>query len=607
MHRGFRSSFGTPSFFRDGTGVFPFPSPLKHPRPTSDIRIAKRFTFSALAYCLALAATPLHAATIAPGAPDSPETGGILRITAENSGGTLDPQISYVHITYQMEAIVYDGLTTFAKTPSKLSSHAIPDLAEALPEPQDGGRTYVFHLRHGIRFSNGKEVTPGDVVASMQRIFKVNSPTAGPYYSHIVGGEACLKDAEHCTLAGGVEADDKAWTVTFHLTHPDAEFFDRLAFQHASILPADTPTHDTGNDAPLGTGPYKIVSYEPNSGLKMERNPYFRQWDAVAQPAGYPDEIHYSFGLDPEAAVTAIENNQYDWMLESVPLDRQAEVGARFSNRVKLIDQLVIFYAALNVNLPPFNDVRVRQALNYALNRKAVVIYNGGPAVSTAACQMLPTGAPGYEPGCAYTKGASPEHLATEWKEPDLALAKKLVEESGTKGQKVVIVTPGSGGSGAIANEIRATLVDLGYVASVRPITPVIEFSYIQNSDNKMQIGLTGWSADYPSASSFLRTLFSCATFIPHSSNSINASQFCDPKLDALMDKAAEVSLTDQKAGDALWAEASRALMAQAPAVPLDQTRRVALTSSRVHGTFDTPIYEAVFSQVKLRRAGDPP
>ncbi|NHN88582.1 ABC transporter substrate-binding protein [Acetobacter conturbans] len=549
----------------------------------------------------------LHAAALAPGAPDSPETGGTLRLTASSSGGTLDPQISYVHITYQMEAIVYDGLTTFAKTPGPMDRHAIPDLVEALPAPEDGGKTYVFHLRHGIRFSNGREVTPDDVAASMRRIFRANSPTAGPYYSHIVGGTECLHDAEHCTLSGGVIPDDTAWTITFHLTHPDSEFFDRLAFQHASILPADTPPHDTGNTAPLGTGPYRIASYEPNSGLVMERNPYFRQWDAEAQPAGYPDEIRYAFGLDPEAAVTAIENNQYDWMLENVPLDRQAEIGSRFSDRVRLIDQMVIYYAALNVNLPPFNDVRVRQALNYALNRKAVVIYNGGPAVSLAACQMLPTGAPGFEPGCAYTKGASPEHPAPEWKEPDLALAKKLVAESGTAGQKVVIVTPQSGGSDAIANEIRSTLTDLGYVASVRPITPVIEFSYIQNSDNNVQVGLTGWSADYPSASSFLQTLFSCATFIPHSDNSINASQFCDHKFDALMDRAAEVSLTDRKAGDALWAEASRALMAQAPAVPLDQTRRVALMSSRLHGAFDTPIYEAIFSQMKLRRAGDQP
>ena len=213
---------------------------------------------------------------------------------------------------------------------------------------------------------------------------------------------------------------------------------------------------------------------------------------------------------------------------------------------------------------------------------------------------MLPGGSPGYEPSCAYTKGASPEHPAREWAAPDLDLARRLVAESGTKGQKVVIVTPGGGG---VANEIRLALTDLGYVASVRPISPVIEFGYIQNSDNRVQIGVTGWSADYPSASSFLRTLFACSTFTPHSDNSINISQFCDPKLDALMDRAAMISLTDQKAGDAVWAEASRALMAQAPALPLDQTRRVALTPARVPGDFTTPIYEAICSQMTLRPA----
>ncbi|MBV1837781.1 ABC transporter substrate-binding protein [Acetobacter estunensis] len=542
-----------------------------------------------------LAATCAHADTPAP-----PTPGGVLRLAGTTSAGTLDPQISYMHVTYQVEAIVYDGLTTFPKTPGPADRHAIPDLADAIPAPQDNGLTYRFHLRPGIRFSNGHTVTAEDVAASMRRLFRVNSPTAGPYYSHIVGGDACLHDPEHCTLAGGVIADNATGTVTFHLTHPDSEFMDRLAFQHASILPADTPTHDMGNTAPIGTGPYRIVSYEPTSSMVLERNPYFQQWDVEAQPAGYPDSIHYTFGLDPESEVTAVENGQFDWM-EGVPLDRQAEVGRRFAPQVRITDSLNVFYAALNVNEPPFNNLLARQALNYAVNRKAIVIYGGGPTVSLPACQMLPQGSPGFEPSCLYTKGATFEHPAQQWQAPDLEKARDLIRRSGTAGQHVTIIAPSAAGHSAVATDLRDTLTDLGYVASVRTISPVAEFAYIQNSNNKIQIGLTGWSADYPAASSFLQTLFSCATFVPHSDNSVNISQFCNHDIDALMQRAATVAVTDRAAGDTLWAEVSRRLMEQAPAVPLDQARSVSLLSSRVKSDVTTAIYGAVFSQFRVQ------
>lgn len=562
---------------------------------------------SALSAAFLCVALPASAGDLPPdpsgraGAPPGPHTGGTLRLTAQNSGGTLDPQISYMHTNYQPEAVVYDGLTTFSKLPGPEDRQAIADLAESLPSPEDNGLTYRFHLRPGIRFSNGKLLTTDDVVATMRRIFRVNSPTAGPYYSSIVGGAACMKDPGHCTLAGGVEADREKGIVTFHLTRPDPDFFNKLAFMHAAIVPAETPAHDTGNTAPLGTGPYYISSYDPNGALEMKRNPWFREWDHAAQPAGYPDAIHYAFGLDPEAEVTAIENDQFDWMEENVPLDRLAEIGSRYSSRIRIIDFLNLYYAALNVNIPPFNDLRVRQAFNYAINRKALVIQSGGPAVAMPSCQMLPQGSPAYEPGCAYTKGASPDHLAPAWTAPDLPLARRLVEESGTKGQHVTIISPSEPRYVAIASELRSTLEQMGYVASVRPITQAVQFNYIQNSDNRVQIGLTGWNADYAAASTYLQALFACASFTPHSDNSINISGFCDPQLDALMDRAALTSVTDQTAGNALWAQASRMLMAQAPAAPLAQVRWVTLLSRRVSGDFVAPLYEVVFSQFRLR------
>ncbi|MGH7210492.1 MAG: ABC transporter substrate-binding protein, partial [Acetobacteraceae bacterium] len=182
--------------------------------------------------------------------------GGVMRLLASASAGTIDPQINYTGEFWQVYANVYDGLTAFKKVEGPDGNTIVPDLAEAIPKPRDGGRTFTFKLRRGIKFANGREVTTADVVASFRRIFKISAPTSGSFYGVIVGADACLKTPATCTLAGGVVADRAANTITFHLTRPDPEFFDKLALPFASVLPADTPARDLGTQPAVGTGPY---------------------------------------------------------------------------------------------------------------------------------------------------------------------------------------------------------------------------------------------------------------------------------------------------------------------------------------------------------------
>ena len=190
--------------------------------------------------------------------------GGTLRLLASSAAGTLDPKINYQLEYWTVYQYVYDGLVTFKQAAGEEGFKVVPDLAEAMPMPKDGGKTYVFRLRKGIRFADGRPVTIKDVVASFQRIFKVSSPTAGSFYNGIVGAEACLKTPATCTLAGGVVGDEAAGTITIHLVAADAEFFDKLAVPHAVILPADTPAKDMGSTPIVGTGAYMFAAYDPN-------------------------------------------------------------------------------------------------------------------------------------------------------------------------------------------------------------------------------------------------------------------------------------------------------------------------------------------------------
>lgn len=508
---------------------------------------------------------------------DASHYGGTMRLLGVSSEGTLDPHINYTARYWELYIWTYDGLMAFKKAGGAEGAEVVPDLAEGMPEISDDGLTYTFKLRDGIRFSNGQELTTDDVVASFQRIFKVLSPTSGSFYSGIVGADACLAEPEACTLEGGVIGDKEAGTVTINLTAPDAEFLYKLAVPHAAVLPADTPASDAGNTPIPGTGTYMFESYDPNASLILVRNPHFEEWSADAQPKGYPDRIEYSFGGTEEAAVNAILNGQADWMYEPVPTDRLAELSVSHPDQLRVSQLVAWWYAPMNVNLAPFNDVRVRQAMNYAVDRDALVALFGGPALASPVCTILPPDMPGHVDRCDYTLDPG-----AEWTAPDMERARALVEESGTQGQKVTVISDDTATSRAVGTYLQTVLSDLGYDATVQSISGDIQFTYIQNTNNNVQISVTQWYQDYPAPSNFLNVLFGCDSFTPGSDSSVNMAGICDKALDDRMKAAMALAVTDPEAANREWGEIDYEMMKLAPAIPMFTPKDVDLISSRV-------------------------
>jgi peptide/nickel transport system substrate-binding protein len=491
---------------------------------------------------------------------------------------SLDPAIGYTYDAWTIQYVTCANLLNYPDRPAPEGTRLVPEVAAAMPARSADGKSYTFKVRKGIKFSNGQELTVKDVVASLQRIFKVKGPTAGGFYAVIVGADKCLQTPETCTLEGGVSADEAANTVTIHLTQPDPEIFQKLAVPHAVIVPADSPTSDVGTQPLPGTGAYTIASYDPNKQLKIVRNPNFKEWSADAQPDGYPDEIDYDFGLTDEAEINAIENGEADWTLDPPPPDRLVEIGTKYKDQVHVNTLTAWWYAPLNVNIAPFNNVKARQALNYAVDRDALVNLFGGPVLAAPVCQVLPPGFPGNEPFCTYTKNPG-----EAWSAPDLDKAKQLVDESGTKGQDVTVIVQDNAVDKSVGTYLQSVLNDLGYKASVKAISSNIQFTYIQNTNNKVQISVSQWYQDYPAASDFLNILFGCDSFHPGSDSSVNISGFCDKDgVDAQMKKALALAVTDQVGANKLWAQIDKATMEQAPAVPLFTPKHVDFLSKRV-------------------------
>src|SRR2546430_4934428 len=323
--------------------------------------------------------------------------------------------------------------------------------------------------------------------------------------------------------------------VTFHLPTADPEFLDKLAVPFAFILPASTSTKNV-DIPPPGTGPYKWAQYAPTKQIKLVRNTYFKEWSKDAQPEGNPDSIVEKFGLSVESEVTAVQNDQADWIFDQPPADRLGELSsAKYSSRVHVNPLTSTWYFAFNVNEKPFSNLKARQGVNFATDRNALVKIAGGPELAVPTRQVLPPNFPGYEPYCPYTQNPG----SGKWTAPDLAKAQQLINASGTKGARVKVNTDTTDTDKALGLYFVGLLNKLGYKATLQALSSDIQYPYIQNSKNHVQFAFSDWFQDYPAASDFLNILLGCGSIHPNSNSSPNIAQFCDKSIQAKMDRPA--------------------------------------------------------------------
>jgi peptide/nickel transport system substrate-binding protein len=488
-----------------------------------------------------------------------------------------------------------DGLVTLDHVSGSAGTVVVPDLAVTLPHPDDHGRTYRFLLRRGIRYSTGRLVRPVDFRRAIERDFRIGSPSTS-FFGEIVGAGRCT--ASRCDLSRGINTDAAANTVTFHLTHADPEFLDKLTLTAAFAVPAGTPDHDVGVHPIPATGPYLIQRYVVGKSLVLIRNPRFREWSPAAQPNGYPDRIVWRFGVNPEKAVTQVERGRADWGLYEFPFsppgDRLGELTTQFADRTHANPLPELEYFALHTRVPPFDDARVRRALNYAIDRDRLVRLYGGPALANPTCQVLPPGLPGYRRYCPYTNSRPDGRYAG----PRLDVARRLVARSHTAGARVRVLTDPNFPP---AHYVVSILRRLGYRAS-ELIATGDRFDALAN-DSRYAVGVSrnGWAADYPDPSDFVTLLLSCHAFHPYLSTSRNNAQFCDPALDRQAVVASRLRGRDPQASDRAWARIDHELTDQAPWLPTVNLNAVDVVSSRVGNYQFHPQWGILLDQLWVR------
>jgi peptide/nickel transport system substrate-binding protein len=536
-----------------------------------------------------IAALALAAAGCGSGASSSntsssgtPHAGGTFTILANSNFGVADPAQNYTLEEWQLLILTHDGLVAFAKVNGNGGTKIVPDLATSIPLPTNGGKTYVFHIHRGIKFSNGETLKPSDFVTTFDRQFTVPGPAS--FYSGIVGASACSTKSCNLQAAGGVVPNDSAYTLTINLTAPDPEIMDQLSLPFAVAVPASTQPTLTGNNVPPGTGPYMWKSYNPNTEAVLVRNPYFHVWSAAAQPAGYPNEIIEKYGLQVSDEVTEVENGEANAVCEcdTIPSDMLNQLNsAKYSSQVHVNTLLADWYFALNTKTPPFNNVMARQAINYAANRAAYVKIDGGSDLAVPACQILPPDFPSYVPYCPYTTGSK-----TVWSGPDLAKAKQLVQQSGTAGDKVVVNGTNDQVGTALSQQMVSDLDSIGYKASSTLMTSGVQYPFIQNSANSANwnVAWSAWFDDYPAASDFLNILLGCGNIHPNSDASPNIAEYCDQATQSQINKAESEEATNPTAAAKLWTQIDHEDTDAAPWVDMYNPKQIDFISKNWHG-----------------------
>jgi peptide/nickel transport system substrate-binding protein len=331
-----------------------------------------------------------------------------------------------------------------------------------------------------------------------------------------------------------------------------------------------------------------IQSYVPNRQVILVRNPMFHEWSAAAQPSGNPNTIELKLGLTPESEVTEVERGQADWMYDTPPPDRLAELEARYPAQLHLDPVLTTNYFALNVRIPPFSNLDARQAVNYAINRAAIIKVNGGPGLGTTTCQILPPNMLGYMPYCPYTVNPSSNG---QWTGADLTKARQLMAASHTAGMTVKVYALSDTNDTATALYLQTVLRQLGYNASVKTLNASSFVGVAFNSSFHVQSALYQWADDYPAPSDFLYGALSCNAYAPASSANADLAEFCDPALDNQMRHALEVQLTNRSASAPLWASIDRSVTDMAPWAALFNPKWVSFVSSRIGGFQFNPVW----------------
>jgi ABC-type transport system substrate-binding protein len=506
--------------------------------------------------------------------------GGTLRIVLADDTDYVDPALAYYQTSWQFEYSTCLKLLNYPDAAGSEGNQLQPEAAEALPEVSADGKNYTFTVRQGLKFSppSTEQVTPETFRFVVERALnpKMQSPAAS-FVSDIQGASDFV--AGRAKHVSGIKISGQ--TISFELTDVAPDFLSRIAMPFFCAIPTDTPIDPRGIKSVPSAGPYFVDSWTPNRTLVIKRNPNY-----TGDRPAYVDEIRYQMGVDPDQAVLEIKQGNADYLGDGPPPAQNAELGATVGpdSPVANTDKqmfhvnpiLSTSYLAMNTSRPHFDNEKVRQAVNFAIDRQTILDQSGKYA-GTPSDQILPPGVPGFNDADIYPLDG-----------PDLEKARQLMQESGEQTPfEAVLYTCDTSPCPERAQVIQDNLKAIGITVVIRRFDRNIQFQKEGLRNEPFDLADEGWFADYADPYDFINILLDGSDI--QDANNNNFAYFDDSTWNAKMAEAAKLSGdqryeaygqldVDLSTGPAPWA--SRA-----------NSNQLDLFSEQVDGLTFQPIY----------------
>ena len=530
----------------------------------------------ALALAVGLAACGGSTSSSSSPSSSGPKFGGTLNVTFQGEPTGLDPAIAWEVESWSIERLTYQTFLTYASKSGEAGTQLVPDLATEVPTAANGGisadgKVYTFHLKKGVKFAPpiSTEVTAADFKWSFQRMLKQPLAPATFFYTGIVGAQAYM-DGKVNTVAGFKVVDP--YTVQITLAKPDASFLFAMSMPFTSVM-SKAWVAKVGNKIkrePLGTGPYIITKWTPGQEIDAVKNPNFASQGVKGQQ--YVDAMHFIFSANPGTALLKLERGEVDVLGDSVPPAdyMRTKESPQWGKYVVDAPQIAWFYVFMNVLEKPFDNVKVRQAINYAIDSQKILKLLAGQG--SALNQIYPAGMPGHQDGKTYYSY-------------DPAKAKQLLAEAGyPNGFSTTFYADNVDPMPKLAQSVQNDLAAIGIKASLKVMDRATYWNFIDLKKSHAGIGFSDWFQDFPDPSDWIGPLFTNP-----SDGSPNASFYENPQVTSLFN--ASGSQLDPAKRIQMFQQMQDIIMQDAPTAPLYQQVWNGMYGQNTGGYYIHPVW----------------
>ena len=528
----------------------------------------------------------------------STKRGGTLQLLDSSDCDYWDPQRTYYGHCWDLQRLISRGLVMYKPAAGNEGTKIVPDLATDVPTSPDGGLTWTYHLKSGIKFQDGTPITSADIKYGIERVFATDVINGGPTYVIDELANDSNYKGPYKDKAGLASIETpNATTITFHLKRKFSDWNNVMASPTSTPVPQAKDTGDSYTNHPVASGPYMFSNYQPNKSLTLVRNP---NWDRSTDPsrAALPDKIVITMGLDVNDVDNRVLANQADSDVYQTGLQTAstAKVLAdpALKKRVFNVVQPTLRYLAVFTKNAPFDNIHCRKAIALIVDKKAQQLArggtNGGGQIATT---MLPPTLNFYQNFNLYPQAGNTGNVAAAKNE--LKLCGK------PNGFSTKIATRNKGKEVAQATALQADLKKIGINASIQQYDASQYFAAvigIPANVHKQGFGIafTAWGPDWPAPYGFLHFIVDGREILPQGNS--NYAELNDPAVDNGIDAAlAATSKSEQQTN---WTNVDKAVVDSAAYIPLLDDKVYLAHSSRATNVYVDNAYNGAFDFVSM-------